>query len=154
MEINIQDVIIKTATIEVKVLSLSKKQVTLAVFRQLESCEEFIDMWELKVLGILWGRINYHVNCSDFKKHIHLIWQKEDKLKRAVVYREYYDELTHLFGPEIIRVVNNYYMDDYHSDEDKRIYKQIKVLMSDDKKLIWDDFIEELDNLDQLFIAV
>jgi hypothetical protein len=83
--INIHDAQISTATIEIRTLTVSKRQVTLAVFRQL--FEEELINHEGSLNGIPWGVINYHPDkCSDDRKHIHVVWQKARELRRATVH--------------------------------------------------------------------
>jgi hypothetical protein len=49
---------VKTAAVEVKSLTISGKQVTLAVFRQLQK-EDLINERSDDLLGIPWGTVNY-----------------------------------------------------------------------------------------------
>ncbi len=88
------DVAIKTLAIEVKVMKIGKRQVTLAVFRQLPS-ENLIDRNTGKLRGIPWGRVNYHVDCSAVEDyHIHVVWQKGNELRKSVVYGLYFGGLS------------------------------------------------------------
>jgi hypothetical protein len=81
-----QNATITTATIQVQALTIGKKQVTLAVFRQLEA-EDIIKPLDANLAGEPWGRVNYHPDkCADEKEHIHVVWQKGDELRRATVY--------------------------------------------------------------------
>ncbi|MEV7427003.1 hypothetical protein [Streptomyces sp. NPDC091212] len=81
-----QNATITTAAVEVKALTISGKQVTLAVFRQLEEAS-IIESLDATLAGEPWGRVNYHPDkCADAKEHIHVVWQKEDELRRATVY--------------------------------------------------------------------
>jgi hypothetical protein len=82
MQISAQQAIVKTAQVEIKTLSVSGKQVTLAVFRQLDK-REIIDYQTQKLNGIAWGRLNYHPDkCADSREHIHIVWQKDEFLYR------------------------------------------------------------------------
>ena len=81
-----QNATVTTATIQVQALTIGKKQVTLAVFRQLED-EDIIKPLDASLGGEPWGRVNYHPDkCADQKEHIHVVWQKGDELRRATVY--------------------------------------------------------------------
>ncbi|MFF9664059.1 hypothetical protein ACF1FY_18415 [Streptomyces althioticus] len=81
-----QNATVTTATIQVRALTIGKKQVTLAVFRQLED-EDIIRPLDAGLAGEPWGRVNYHPDkCADEKEHIHVVWQKGDELRRATVY--------------------------------------------------------------------
>lgn len=75
---------ITTAAVEIKTLTIRGKQVTLAVFRQLEEKPLFAETGDLN--GIPWGRVNYHPDkCADSPGHMHLVWQEGDELRRARV---------------------------------------------------------------------
>lgn len=84
-QITAQEATIKTASIEIKTLTLGNKQMTLAVFRQLPE-KDIIDQVACELRGIPWGTINYHTDCKDEAEHLHVIWQEENKLYRAKVY--------------------------------------------------------------------
>jgi hypothetical protein len=91
MKIAAQSAVIKTAQVEIKTLSVSGKQVTLAVFRQLDQAD-LIDYATSKLNGIPWGRINYHPDkCGDSSSaHLHIVWQKDADLYRARVNKKIY----------------------------------------------------------------
>ena len=73
-----------TAAVEVKTLTIRGKQVTLAVFRQLEEKPLLLDDGSLA--GIPWGRVNYHPDkCADTEEHMHVVWQEGVELRRARV---------------------------------------------------------------------
>lgn len=77
---------IKTSSVEIKALTVSGKQVTLAVFRQLLS--EPILSEDHDLLGIPWGMVNYHPDrCTDGREHLHVVWQKGNELRRSTIYR-------------------------------------------------------------------
>ncbi|WP_322769513.1 hypothetical protein [Frankia sp. Cr1] len=80
---------ISTATVEIKTLTVSGKQVTLAVFRQLYD-EPLYDLVSWEPLGVPWCRVNYHPDkCADarVRDHEHVVWQKGDELRRARIDR-------------------------------------------------------------------
>lgn len=88
MSLEVQQAQVSTATVEIKTLTVSGKQVTLAVFRQLQE-EPLLDMKGL-FRGNPWGRVNYHPpDCTgkstQFSTHIHGVWQKGEELRRATV---------------------------------------------------------------------
>lgn len=128
--INVEDAKIKTAAVEIKSLTVSGKQVTLAVFRQLQE-ESLFDMdgCDMTFEGIPWGRVNYHFDkcgidpeTGKHYTHLHIVWQKGNELRRTLVEHPFY-WLNYFKG----------YSDMY------RLYEQR---------------YEELQALDQLFIAV
>lgn len=85
--IDIREATVATAQITIETLKIGRKQVTLAVFRQLRS-ESVVDPLTTELLGPVWGRITYHPDkCADDGEHIHLVWQKGDQLRRATMPR-------------------------------------------------------------------
>jgi hypothetical protein len=86
--ITVKEAQVKTVQVEVKALTVSGKQVTLAVFRQLQE-EELVDEFSLQLNGIPWGTVNYHWGaCHSHGQHWHVVWQKGEELRRAQVNRE------------------------------------------------------------------
>jgi hypothetical protein len=97
--IAVREASVKTAAVEVKALTISGKQVTLAVFRQLMS-ETVVDMDTLQYQGVPWGRVHYFWgDCANrgYAGHLHVVWQKGTELRRDCVERtdvvEQVDEL-------------------------------------------------------------
>lgn len=88
MKIKANEATVKTASVEVKTLTISGRQVTLAVFRQLE-LSSLIDPDGPTLRGIPWGRINYHgaqdCEARGCGSHIHVVWQEGDELRRDSV---------------------------------------------------------------------
>lgn len=75
---------ITTASVEVKTLTISGKQVTLAVFRQLR--EEPLIAEDGTLNGLPWGTVNYHPDkCGSDAAHVHVVWQKGAELLRCNV---------------------------------------------------------------------
>ncbi|MHA6762072.1 hypothetical protein [Streptacidiphilus sp. PAMC 29251] len=82
-QLTVHNATVATAAFEVKTFTVSGKQVTLAVFRQLKE-ESVLDSEEARVLGSPWGVVNYHPDkCADNPEHIHVVWQKGDELRRS-----------------------------------------------------------------------
>ena len=74
MKIYVKEAQIKTAAIEIKVIKIGGKQMTLAVFRQLEGLDALLDD------DIVWGHVNYHgKDCPEFD-HYHLVVQRGDEI--------------------------------------------------------------------------
>lgn len=83
-QLTTQNATITTAAVEVKTLTISGKQVTLAVFRQLRREKLIADDGTLN--GVPWGYVNYHPDkCADERAHRHLVWQQGEDLLRASV---------------------------------------------------------------------
>lgn len=73
---------VKTATVEIKTLTISGKQVTLAVFRQLR--EEPVIAADGTLNGVPWGVVNYHPDkCAAHEEHLHVVWQHGTDLYRS-----------------------------------------------------------------------
>jgi hypothetical protein len=77
---------ITTAAVQVQSLTISNRQVTLAVFRQLLN-EDLLDADTGAMLGTPWGRVNYYFGDCKEGSHLHVVWQKGDELRRACVGR-------------------------------------------------------------------
>ncbi|MFF2184596.1 hypothetical protein [Streptomyces sp. NPDC058155] len=83
-QLTTQNATITTAAVEVKTLTIRGKQVTLAVFRQLQETSMFKSDGTL--LGEPWGVVNYHPDkCADAPAHLHVVWQYGDELQRSAV---------------------------------------------------------------------
>jgi hypothetical protein len=85
--ISVKDATVKTATVGVRSLVISGKQVTLAVFRQLQE-EPLLDEDTLQLRGLPWGTVNYHwKDCCLAGEHLWVVWQTGAELRRASVAR-------------------------------------------------------------------
>ncbi len=83
MKINAHEAKIKTASVEVKTLSISGKQVTLAVFRQLDEVN-VVDLETVSLRGVCWERVNYHPDkCGGDGEHLHIVWQLGSSIYRS-----------------------------------------------------------------------
>ena len=88
MKLTTEQALIMTAIVEVKLLTISGKQVTLAVFRQLQDEGLILDWDSLALRGIVWGKVNYHFEkCEMGDEHLHLVWQLGDELRRCTVFQ-------------------------------------------------------------------
>jgi hypothetical protein len=150
--ITTHEAVVKTATIQIKTLAIRNKQVTLAVFRQLQQ-EDLLDQDTCEVQGIPWGRVNYHpdrannysgteiVPCQHAPAHIHVVWQKDDELRRAYV-------------PE--RWPMAYWLESEITDSPPkgRMERESKKRYLERYTRVWSKQYAWLAQLDQLFIAV
>lgn len=74
---------IATATVEIKTLTMSGRQVTQAVFRQL--IEKPLVSHDGTFNGLPWGVVNYHPpHCGGWGTHLHVVWQEGHDLRRSV----------------------------------------------------------------------
>jgi hypothetical protein len=132
-----KNAIIQTATVEIKTLTLSGKQVTLAVYRQLPECDILDVDWdkELKPIitmnGTPWGLVNYCLPGCPKEQHLHVVWQDGDTLYRSTT-RNFYNSDVDIEREE--------------SPEQKR------VLRKENEE--WRKLYYRLNQLPQLFIAV
>lgn len=86
--IHAHEATLRTASVDIKSLTVSGRQVTLAVFRQVQS-ELLVAEPDPELLGLPWGHVNYHPDkCGDDGEHLHVVWQKADELRRAYVSRK------------------------------------------------------------------
>jgi hypothetical protein len=95
--ISVQNAKIKTATVEIKALTINAHQVTQAVFRQFPRSPLFDLSAPLpKLRGLPWGRVNHHFpECKQIAEHHHVVWQTGNELRRDEVFRD----LAHYPGP-------------------------------------------------------
>jgi hypothetical protein len=70
--ITTKEAVIRTATIEIKTMSLNGKQVTQSVFRQLIK-EELLDPETGELLGVPWGTVNYFPGDCKEADHLHVV---------------------------------------------------------------------------------
>lgn len=96
--------VIKTASVDVRVLTLDGKQVTLAVFRQLRQ-ESLHDVDQ----PVIWGTVNYFF--GDCKPgHLHVVWQRGDELLRDCLWPYPKENLTTGHSPiGNVAAVNDWY---------------------------------------------
>lgn len=76
---------ITTAAIQIRTLTIGRKQVTLAVFRQLREKPLIAEDGTLN--GVPWGIVNYHPDkCGDdYSDHWHIVWQHGSELRRSYI---------------------------------------------------------------------
>lgn len=77
-----KDASVRTASVSIQSLTISSKQVTLSVFRQIE-LDTLIDPETAKLNGLPWGRVNYYWKDND--EGLHVLWQKGSELRRDLV---------------------------------------------------------------------
>lgn len=83
-KITTDQAIVRTAAVEIKTLTISGKQMTMGVFRQLQ-IEPIIDDMTAQLRGVPWGIVNYYPKPCD-PDHLHVVWQIGNELRRACVY--------------------------------------------------------------------
>ena len=80
--ITIEDVNLKSMVVEINALTVSGKQMTLSVFRQLPCVPIWNDM--LEQIGVPWGRVLYfwgdNKDCNGFQ----VVYQKDNQLFRSI----------------------------------------------------------------------
>lgn len=83
--LNDRNVQVSNATVEIKMLTLSCKGVTQAVFRQFIEAPLIKEDGNLN--GVAWGTVNYHPDkcADDAPPHWHVVWQQGGELRRSRV---------------------------------------------------------------------
>lgn len=82
MKLEAQHATIKTASVEIRSLIVSGKQVTLSVFRQLR--EQLLFDEQLNLMGVPWGVVNYYWGDMN-KDEVHVVAQFGMELVRCLV---------------------------------------------------------------------
>lgn len=83
-DVKAREATVTTLSVSVKAMKIGTKQVTQSVFRQLEEAP-LLDA-RLAWLGVPWGWVNYHWGlCHDHGRHLHVVWQDGDRLRRWVM---------------------------------------------------------------------
>jgi len=113
-QLTAHNAVITTASVEIKTLTVSGRQVTQALFRQLR--EEKLIAEDGTLNGVPWGYVNYHPDkCGDHSDtHQHFVWQVGNELRRSRVnavpdfvwnrdLREYGNETTDDFATAWVR---------------------------------------------------
>lgn len=98
---------IKTAAIEIKSLTVSNRQVTLSLFRQIPH-EDLIDYDQMKLNGTPWGQINYFWKETYEDCKIHIVWQKGKELRRSIILRKAsYNYISHGWHSDITQDIKD-----------------------------------------------
>jgi hypothetical protein len=84
--ITTDDVAIETCSVELRVVRVGKKQMTLSVFRQIREEDCFDD--EFRVVGRPWGIVNYCKCHSGHGEHHHVLWEQDGELRKCIVYKD------------------------------------------------------------------
>jgi hypothetical protein len=103
-----------TTTVDVRVLSVGGKQVTLSLFKQIER-EDIIDRDTGLLRGTPWGRVNYHVGCQSECPHVHIVWSSDGRLRHAIEFDRFPElegTLTEIVGDAAAAVVVRKALDD------------------------------------------
>lgn len=81
--ITIEEAQLKTFSVSARAITINKRQMTLAVFRQLFE-EGLYDRETLERRGEPWGIVNYHWKdgCPSGEHH-HVVWQNGNELRRC-----------------------------------------------------------------------
>lgn len=82
-----QHAVVHTASIDVKIMRLDKRQVTMSVFRQLD--EELIFAADGSLRGTPWGRVSYLWKDNREGTAFHVVWQDGDRIKRSPVPKDW-----------------------------------------------------------------
>jgi hypothetical protein len=84
--LTVHNAAIHTATAEIKTLTVSGRQVTLAVYRQLRERPLISDEDGVSLNGTPWGVVEYHPDTTcPTEEHVHVIWSRGSDLFRSAV---------------------------------------------------------------------
>jgi hypothetical protein len=114
-KLTIQNAEIQTAAVEIKTLTVSGRQVTLAVFRQLREEPLIADDGALN--GEPWGIVNYHPDKCAGSDHVHAVWQDEIDLLRSRVNITY--DKTPIEIPEYEKLLERYALHVVEGERDR-----------------------------------
>lgn len=91
--VSVDEVSISKLSVEIKTVSVGRRQMSMALFRQLPRAPLIdLDDGDLRLNGMPWGRVNYHWDrCCypDERTHIHVLWQRDTTLIQSAVLTEY-----------------------------------------------------------------
>lgn len=121
--VTVENAQIKTAAVEIKTLTISGRQVTLSVFRQIQEEDIFDENLALK--GVPWGTVNYFWKEDFTKDKIHLLWQRGKELRRCILFRKSSQKY-------------------HHSIDGYEYVSQIKNNLDVYYKIMWDIFVSEM----------
>ena len=87
--LTVHEATVQTVQVEIKVLKVGKKQVTMGLFRQLP-LKELVDPRTLKLAGVPWGYVHYWWDGDGVEMHtgkrLHVVWQEGNELHRSPCY--------------------------------------------------------------------
>jgi hypothetical protein len=137
---------VQTVQVEIQTLRVSKKQVTMGLFRQLPY-ERLVDPETVQLCGVPWGHVNYWWEGdgrNDLWMHnshrLHVVWQLGETLRRAVVYEKPPQDEMDGFRDQIQGAVNLWFLASLPSAkkfayEDRDHYHARRKVLFDDRVL-------------------
>ena len=148
--INIEDVSLKSMSVEIRALTVSGKQMTLSVFRQLPEKSILDD--QLNLIGIPWGRVLYFWGAEKDCKGFQVVWQSRDTLFRSVQH----PPNIRLVKTEALIALERKAWESRSkglSEEEKQLL-EIETVENEKRLAKYRKIYEDLENLPQLFIAM
>lgn len=138
---------IKTASVEIKTLSVEGKQITLALFRQIIA-EDIFDCEHGLLRGVGWGHVRYLLpEDTRPTQAINLVWQKGDQLRRCILRRELWpdwdraeankflkDPVEHHYHKKIARTIRTAWRDYWVDDDVPTEFVPESLYIADDLK--------------------
>lgn len=87
------EIAIEELSVTIKSIKVNNRKMTLSVFKQLPY-EHIVDFSSLELKGTPWGGVNYYWGNQKRFGNVHLVWSKDNILKRCIVekledYKEY-----------------------------------------------------------------
>ncbi|MDQ4146346.1 MAG: hypothetical protein M3120_01385 [Pseudomonadota bacterium] len=173
-QVHVSEATITTAEVTIKALTIGKRQVTQAVFKQLQD-EPLINEDICQFCGVPWGIVNYRPagECPSTRirilknevQHLHVVWQLGTQLRRSSVpsfwpaYRPAIRDVARSAGYLYADRLPTWQQASYGIlDPDPATEEYIARLLEHPryKRLVneWFRRYYELSQLDQLFVAV
>lgn len=84
----VDEATVEERQVTIQVLTLGKKQVTQALYRQLLE-QDLINPYTGLLKGTPWGWVNLHIDCDEKQNHLHVVWEDGGHLKRSCVYMSF-----------------------------------------------------------------
>jgi hypothetical protein len=131
---------VRTATVQIKALTVSGKWLTLAVFRQLPwsrgvlmTFDPAVGYGTARAVGTPWGRVNYHPRACPRRAHLYLVLEANGRLYQLSWSGDGWSPWWKEYAPK-----------------DRAEAERAKAGMQES----WTDCYLDLCALDQLFVAV
>jgi hypothetical protein len=78
----VKDVAIRKRQVTVEVLTIDTRQVTQSLYKQMVE-GSIVDPETGELQGEVWGWVNLHLDCNKTDEHLHVVWERDGKLRRS-----------------------------------------------------------------------
>lgn len=144
---------ITTCTVEIQTLRIGNRQLTQSVFKQLQK-EDLVDPVAVLLEGEVWGWVNFDLSHPN---HRNFIFQKDGRLYRSEFWIAYHSHLVHA-PRDWFRVDGRWGGKAGTPAPPSSVRYMVKEGLRSgfywaDHEDRWNDLMDELSRVDQLFIA-